>query len=56
MSGPALAEYRSILDLDVEQVDFLISMRDLTAFIDPDDCVLDLARVIAWLVYADVDG
>jgi len=51
----AFLEHRAVLDLDVEQVYFLISLGDFPRLINPQDGVLDFPSVRPWLVDADMD-
>lgn len=51
----AFLERGSLGDVDIEQVQFLVALGDLTLFVDPDQRVLGLLAGCR-LVNADVDG
>jgi hypothetical protein len=52
----ALLQHGSTLDIDIKQVNLLVSVGNLAMLVDPQDGILDPVGVKAGLVDANMDG
>jgi len=52
----ALLQNRPIFDIDIKQMDLLVSVCNLSFLVNPKHCIFDTVCVKTWLVHANVDG